>query len=138
MGDRFTYGNHITVPMEEFGAAMNEILSEFDDVVRNAVNTGIRETLVDTSKETRKTGLYENRRPKYRRSISWRMSTKGFYTEGQVYARGHEYSLTHLLENGHRLWNAPGRRTPAFKHWKFGEELADATILENIEKHLKF
>lgn len=138
MSDRYTYGNHIVVPMEEFGAAMNGILSEFQDVVRKAVNDGVRDVLKESAKEIRETGTYQNRRPKYRRSIGWRMSTKGFFTEGQVYAKDHEYSLTHLLENGHGLWNAPGRRTRAFKHWKFGEEWADEAIMKNIEKYLKF
>lgn len=136
MGDRLTYGNHIRVPMEQFGSAVRQILDDITTEVRLGMNEGIRETARETAKVTRDTGTYQNRRPKYRKSISYRFSTAGITAEAQIYARGHEYSLTHLLENGHHLWNKPGYITRAFKHWKPGEEWADAHIVEIISRHI--
>lgn len=134
MIDRFTYGDHVTISPEQFGAIVNDILDEYTSHVRIAVNDGIRETMKEGAKVTRKSGEYQNRRPKYRKSISSRVSEKGFFTEGQIYARGHEYSLTHLLENGHGLWQ--GGHTNAYPHWKSGEEYVDDNVIENIEKRI--
>lgn len=136
--DRNTYGNHIVTDLTGFGAAMRAILSDCQETMREAANKGVKETAKEAAKVTRESGTYQNRRPKYRQSISYRFKTQSYTAEAQVYARAHEYSLTHLLENGHKLWNAPGKRTRAFKHWKIGEEYAVAHIDQNIFKYLKF
>lgn len=136
MADRYTYGNHIRVPMEMFGSAVREILENITTEVRLGMNAGVKETAKETAKVTRDTGTYKNRRPKYRHSISFRFNGDGITAEAQIYAKGHEYSLTHLLENGHHLWNKPGYITRAFKHWKPGEEWADAHIVEIVSKNI--
>lgn len=132
--DRFTYGDHITISPEMFGATVSNILDEFTVHVRLAVNDGIKKTLKEGKKITQESGTYRNRRPKYRKSISYRMSEQGFLTEGQIYARGHEYSLTHLLEHGHGLWQ--GGHTRAFPHWRLGEEYVDDNVIKNIESKI--
>lgn len=135
--DRYTYGNHVRVSMDNAGPALMEILNELTAEVRMGVNQGVRETTKEASKVTKDSGTYQNRRPKYRQSISWRFTTAGPMAEGQVYARGHEYSLTHLLENGHHLWNAPGVMTRAFKHWETGDKYANDNLAKNILKNIK-
>lgn len=135
--DRNTYGNHIVVDLTGFGEAMNSILSDMQENMREALNKGVKLTAKETAKETRDVGTYRNRRPRYRKSISYRFSTKGYIAEAQIYARGHEYSLTHLLEKGHRIGHTSAR-TRKYPHWKIGEEYAKSVIDENIFKYLKF
>ena len=124
--------------MDMAGPALMKIIEDLTAEVRAGVNEGVRETTKEASKITREAGGYQNRRPKYRKSIGWRFQTSGPMAEGQVYARGHEYSLTHLLENGHHLWNAPGVMTRAFPHWKPGDEYANSHHARNILKNIKF
>lgn len=135
--DRNTYGNHVACDLTDFASVLDGMLNNIQPVVREAVNIGIKDTAKAASERTRESGTYQNRRPKYRGSISYRISYKEYFVHAQVYARGHEYSLTHLLENGHAIWNKPGRRTRAFPHWKRGEELATEMIVPEIMKHLK-
>lgn len=134
--DRNTYGNHITITPKEFGPVIQSLLNEYEEKVQEAFNDAVKVVSKGSANETRFAGSYQNRRPKYRRSISYRFNTKGYYAQGQVYARGHEYSLTHLLEDGHKLWNAPGKRTRAFIHWKAGERFAIEMIVPEILKRL--
>ncbi len=138
MRDRYMYGDHITITPAQFAEATNGILQECEEIVRMAIVLGIQDTLRNSTKEIKKAGSFKDRRPKYRKSIAWRIDTRGFYTEGQIYAKGNESALTHLLENGHELWNMPGKRTKAYVHWKVGELSADAQIIPNIEKYIKF
>ncbi|WP_304762874.1 hypothetical protein [Faecalibaculum rodentium] len=142
MADHYGYGNHIVVSMERAGAALRQILDVVTNEVRMGVNAGVKQTAKETAKITRESGGYSdtstNRGGKYRKSITYRFNTRGITCEAQIYASGHEYSLTHLLENGHHLWNKPGVMTGSFKHWKTGEEYADAHVAQNILKNIKF
>ncbi|WP_289683743.1 hypothetical protein [Faecalibaculum rodentium] len=142
MADRHGYGNHIVVSMEQAGEALRKILDNVTTDVRMGVNAGVKETAKETAKITRESGGYSDtstgRGPKYRKAITYRFNTRGITCEAQIHASGHEYSLTHLLEKGHHLWNKPGVMTAAFKHWKTGEEYADAHVAQNILKNIKF
>lgn len=136
--DRHTYGNHIVCDLTNFGRAVDGILSDMQMQMRDALNKGIRQTAKEVKEKTRDAGSFQNRRPKYRKSIAYRFSASGYVAEAQIYARGHEYSLTHLLENGHRLWQSPGKRTRAFKHWKIGEEWGVRNVERIVLSHLRF
>lgn len=118
--------------MEDAGPALLAILEDMTPKIREGLNAGVKETAKEGAKVTRESGGYQNRRPKYRKAIKYRTSIAGPVIEAQIYASGHEYSLTHLLENGHHLWNAPGVMTRAFKHWKVGEDYVDSNLERNI------
>jgi hypothetical protein len=64
------------------------------------------------------------------------MNTGSNFTEGQIYASSHQYSLTHLLENGHKLWNRPLMPTRAFPHWQEGWDVVEAELDANIDAAL--
>lgn len=108
-----------------------------------AMNDAIVELSKDAAKETRESGMYGNYNPDtnrketlYRKNIKARTKFDDLNAYGQVYGANHQYSLTHLLENGHELWNSP-IRTRSFEHWMYGEELADDESLTVFTKHLK-
>lgn len=57
-----------------------------------------------------------------------------------VYAGGHQYSLTHLLENGHRVVLKGGRsagKAPALIHIKPAEEWAGNELEQRTIKRIK-
>ena len=107
--------------LAQIDRAVEETTKDSKDIVKAKANVDHRNT---------------RRKGKYKRSITYKIERELGHTRGVIYASGHEYSLTHLLENGHNLWNSP-RRTRAFKHWKDGETNAIKELPSLIEKYLK-
>lgn len=128
--------NSIHCTIEDLPNAINAILSAYADDVANITDKSVKKVTKETVKVVKKTGDYKNRRPKYRKSIRSRVEPGLNGAKGVVYAGGHEYSLTHLLENGHRLWNSP-RRTSAFPHWVKGEDYAQQALPKLLIQELK-
>ena len=107
--------------LAQIDRAVEETTKDSKDIVKAKANVEDRNT---------------RRNGKYKRSITYKIERELAHTRGVIYASGHEYSLTHLLENGHNLWNSP-RRTRAFEHWKDGETNAIKELPSLIEKYLK-
>lgn len=140
--------DNVTVDLDHVDDAVKELLSDYsaETIAR------IDDAVVDTAKESRdvvrtkanaenpRNGKFRfpNRFGKYKRSIAYKKTERGeFNISATVYARGHEYSLTHLLEHGHKLWQSPTRKTRAFAHWKIGEEYAIKWLPKHIIWNLK-
>lgn len=137
---RLENANHVYCDMDELGEVIGQIAKDFSAETR----VGVKEATREVTKETRdiiKANANVDprnvaRKGKYKRSISFRMEEQPMQDEGIVYAKGHEYSLTHLLEKGHALWNSP-KRTRAFPHWVTGEQYAIKELPDRIIKKLK-
>lgn len=115
--------DNVVVSMEELPEAIQAILEEFSTETRMNVSEAVSEV----GKESRRIISQEapqGRRKKYYKSIRTRTEEEAFGRTATIFAANHEYSLTHLLEKGHKLWNRPSRPTRAFKHWKTGEQHA--------------
>lgn len=68
---------------------------------------------------------------------SWRKTTEGKGTAKPsvvVYASGHQYSLAHLLENGHA--KKGGGRVKGYPHVAPAQELAEEEIMRKLAKDL--
>lgn len=133
--------NDVVCDISELPEEVAKILESYGDKATDCVDGAVRE-VTKAAKEVIKANANVDKRNvarkgKYQRSIKYKIERDLIHTEGIVYASGHEYSLTHLLENGHDLWNNPGRRTRAYKHWKLGEELAIETLPRTIVEKLK-
>lgn len=127
--------DHVIVDMDELPEAIQSILEEYSIDTRGKVSEAVSET----AKESRKIVSQEapkGRRKKYFKSIRVKTEEETFGRACTIYATNHEYSLTHLLEHGHRLWNRPSRPTKAFKHWKSGEEHAIEELPNKIIKKI--
>ena len=126
--------DNVVVSMEELPEAIQAILEEFSTETRMEVSEAVSEV----AKESRKI-IAENapvgRRGKYHKSIRTRTEEEAFGRTVTIFAANHEYSLTHLLEKGHELWNSP-RRTRAFVHWKTGEQHAIDELPKRIMKKI--
>lgn len=126
--------DHVTVDMEELPEAIQAILQNYGTEVREIVSEAVSEV----GKESRDIIAKKapvGRRGKYHKSIRTRTEEEALGRSVTIYATDHEYSLTHLLEKGHKLWNSP-RRTRAFVHWKTGEQHAIDELPERIVKKL--
>jgi len=133
--------DNVYCDVSELPTKVQEILEEYAATTRAKMTEAVTETTKDARDIIKANANVDarstRRKGKYKKSIRYKINEESLQTEGQVYASGHEYSLTHLLENGHRIWNSPGRRTRAFKHWKLGEDLAidelPRKIIEKLE-----
>lgn len=134
--------DNVRVTPEQLGSAIRELMEEYGVETRQRVSEVTKEVTKDAKNTVKKHANVESgkrfpyRVGKYKKSITFRMREEGYSDTGVVYASGHEYSLTHLLENGHKLWQAPGKRTRAFPHWKYGEELAQQEFVPKMIKKL--
>lgn len=133
--------NDVVCDISELGEEVAKIAEEFKEKTVDQVDLAVREVTKEARDIIKQNANVDRRnvkrKGKYKRSITYKIERDLIHTEGIIYASGHEYSLTHLLENGHELWNAPGRRTGAYKHWKLGEELAIETLPKTIVLKLK-
>lgn len=134
--------DNVRIPPEQLGEVLAEMMEEYGVETRQRMCEITKEVTKDTKNEVKKHANVESgkrfpyRVGKYKKSISYKMKEEGYSDTGIVYARNHEYSLTHLLENGHNLWQAPGKRTRAFPHWKYGEQLAQQEFVPKMIKKL--
>lgn len=133
--------NDVVCDISELGEEVAKIAEEFKEKTVDQVDLAVREVTKSAKDVIKQNANVDKRnvkrKGKYKRSITYKIERDLIHTEGIIYASGHEYSLTHLLENGHELWNAPGRRTRAFKHWKLGENFASEKLPETIVLKLK-
>ncbi len=134
--------DNVTIEPEELGEVIAQYMEEYGVETRARIAEVTKDVTKDAKNIVKKNANVEMgnrfpyRRGKYKKSIRYRMKEESLSDTGIVYASGHEYSLTHLLENGHKLWQAPGKRTRAFPHWKKGEELAQQEFLPKMVKKL--
>lgn len=133
--------NDVVCDISELGEEVAKIAEEYKEKTVDKVDLAVREVTKSAKEVVKQHANVDKRnvkrKGKYKKSIRYKIDRDLIHTEGTIYASGHEYSLTHLLENGHELWNAPGRSTRAFKHWKLGEELAIETLPKTIVEKLK-
>ena len=127
--------DHVVVDINQLPEAIQSILEEYSFETREKVSEAVSET----AKESRKIvsdKAPQGRRKKYFKSIRVKTEEETFGRACTLYATNHEYSLTHLLEHGHKLWNRPSRPTRAFPHWKDGEQHAIEKKKKKIMKKL--
>lgn len=122
---------------ETLTVQMDKILDEYSHRVQNVTNVAINRVSRECVKRLRntsprKTGDY---------AAGW--GTKKMASHGKIaniiVHNKTEYSLTHLLENGHLIVNAKGTfgRTAPRKHIKPVEEWANNELPLEIERELQ-
>lgn len=137
---RLESADYVYCEMDELGEAVEQIVRDFSYDTRAKVKEATREVTKETRDIVKEKANVDPRnvprKGKYKRSISFRMEEQSMQDEGIVYAKGHEYSLTNLLEKGHALWNSPSR-TRAFPHWADGEKYAIKELPKRIAEKVK-
>lgn len=116
-------------PLSGFSAALYSALNEYSGYVTAETKKAIKKAGKEAEQELKKkspreTGEYAK---------SWKTETKETSNtiHVTVYAGNHQYSLTHLLENGHA--KRGGGRVAAIRHI---EPVNDA-IIKKVEEEIK-
>ena len=140
MSDKYKYVGGVAIPIEKIGTAIAQQLDVYSEVVLEQAKEAIKEAGKKGAKEAKHnvTPDYTDRSGDYRKSISNRTTlSRRTFPRGLIYAKGHEYSLTHLLENGHKLWNKPTRKTRSFKHWANAQDLVEEELPKLIVQKIR-
>ena len=116
--------------------AMNQLLLEYGDAIRDAVNDALPKIAKETISllrvtSPRQTGAYGK---------DWKLqkwSENQFYTGVTVFNDKH-YQLTHLLEYEHDVKNKKGGpvigKTKAHKHIEEAEKIAGERLIREIQR----
>lgn len=122
---------------ETLTVQMERILEEYKDRVKNVTNVAMNRVARECVKQLRSTS------PRKTGSYASGWATKKITSRDGIadiiVHNKTDYSLTHLLENGHDVVNAKGRvgRAGPKKHIKPVEEWANNELPEEIEKELR-
>lgn len=103
--------------LEAYESGVSKVVKDGVEKTAKQVNQTIKDhvTFGGTGEYVKAFRLSRTIETPYQRSYTW-------------YVAAPYYRLTHLLENGHAMpW---GGRSRAFPHIKYGEELAEANMLE--------
>lgn len=110
-------------------------LNAYDKTVAKAVSDELKKAAAKANSEIKRHIDFKQRTGKYVRSFAVTATQKDIYGNNCVYVwhvKGAESRLTHLLENGHKSKN--GRKVKAYPHIKYGDELINKTLEDEISK----
>lgn len=128
------------IKLENLSNAIADLLQEERELVEKAIENATRATRTRVKKEVGiKSPYLERSRRHYRDdwSVKTEKSRVALYQHVTVYNK--QYQLTHLLENGHFIFNQKGGpygRTKAQPHIGPTQELADKMYEEELIKRL--
>ena len=120
-----------TIQPASFASEISEILSQYDEDVREVVDQSITEVAKDAQKTLRQSGDFGGT-GKYKKSWATKIEKKRIYTAATVYNK--KPGLTHLLEFGHVKQN--GGRTRAFPHIAPVNDKVESEVIKKIEEKL--
>lgn len=126
----------VVCSIEDLPATLTGLLGEYNTWLVDQSRLAVEDATKDARKETKGTRPYNDITGKYRQSISYKMDNGINWSTGLVYSDSGQHRLTHLLENGHKLWNRPSRPTRQFKHWLMGEAKAQEVLPKYLKERL--
>lgn len=109
--------------VDEFVAALSKELSSYSEEITEGIKKSVDIVGKETNAEIKKHITFNHITGDYVKSFRVKKvhESKNKKIKTWYVANGN-HRLTHLLENGHALWQ--GGRTEAYPHIKYGEELA--------------
>lgn len=109
--------------VDEFVAALSKELSSYSEEITEGIKKAVDIVGKETNAEIKKHITFNQTTGDYVKSFRVKKvhESKNKKLKTWYVANGN-HRLTHLLENGHALWQ--GGRTEAYPHIKYGEELA--------------
>lgn len=119
--------------MTDFRKEIAAALLEYADVANDVLQSTIEEAAKEAVKELKKTS--PKRKGRYAKS--WRqkaVSQTPSSIQRVVYASGHQYSITHLLEKGHV--KRGGGRVQGYPHIAAAEKNAADRVVKGLRRGL--
>lgn len=116
----------------DFRDAINDILTEYGDAAKEAVELACRDTAKETAKELQGAGTFQGGK-EYRKGWTSKVELTRTGATAIVYNKA-KPGLSHLLEFGHAKRN--GGRTTAFNFIAPIDATVGDKLLENIDKRL--
>lgn len=123
-----------TIRPESLQKYFDNIISEYETEVKEAINESFPKVGKETVKELKKTSP-ENR-GKYKKTWKSKIEEDRLGKKLIVYNKQH-YMLTHLLEHGHALVGGGRAETKAIEHIKPAQEKAIKNVLKEIKRRLE-
>lgn len=122
----------LKIGVEDFREAINDILKEYGDEAKEAVEQACRDTARQTAKELQSAGTFQGGK-EYRKGWTSKVELTRTGATAIVYNKA-KPGLSHLLEFGHALRN--GGRSTAFNFIAPIDETVGDKLLDNIDKRL--
>lgn len=127
----------IIVKPEELCGAINSILSEWSDAVIGNEKKAVDIVSEEVNNEIKSHIAFKRHKgDKYVKAFRIKtVEETALNKKNNWCVVNGQYRLTHLLENGHLTRD--GQRTRAYPHIEYGEELAQARMIELSEEAVK-
>ena len=121
--------SNIKCSPEEFSAALDSVLDGYTDDVTTRQKKAVDTTAKEVNEVIKEHITFKQHTHDYVKAFRVKKTFEDTFEKRKTwYVAAPEYRLTHLLENGHALWQ--GGRTAAFPHIKYGEEIAEQRMVE--------
>lgn len=119
--------------INDLASLIADELGKYTDEVTEKVKKIIDDVSDEVNEEIKKKIPFTERTHKYVKSFRIKTVFENKYNKRNIWhVVNGEYSLTHLLENGHVKRN--GGRVKAYPHVIYGEQLANKQLTERIER----
>lgn len=122
--------------VDKFVAALENELKNYSEEITEGIKKNVDIVAKETNAEIKKHISFKQHTREYVKAFRVKKVYENKYSKVKTWCVVNgQYRLTHLLENGHALWQ--GGRTEAYPHIKYGEELAKIRMEELAEEVIK-
>lgn len=122
--------------VDEFVNSLANELEGYTQDIADNVKKAVDKVSQEVNEEIKKHVKFKQPTGKYVKAFRVKKVYEDRYNKRNTWHVGNgQHRLTHLLENGHALWQ--GGRTEAYPHIKYGEELAKKRMEELAKEAVK-
>ena len=124
------------ISVDKLSDEIKKQLESFSDEVAEKMKDSVDRASEDCMQEIKSKISFNQRTGKYVKNFRLKTSFENDYTKRKTwYVAGKEARLTHLLEYGHAKVN--GGRTRAFPHIKYGENIAQKSLVKYLKEEIE-